>query len=427
MLLDFDSTHALLLQGPNGPFFHRFAKELEQRGMAVTKVNFNAADALFFRGRNAISYREPMEQWPSFLRNLLRRSSIDIIFLFGDCRPLHRQATAVAAELGVPVWMFEEGYLRPHWITLEQGGVNGNSRMPKDPEYYRHEAPTGALPAVVPVGHTFGYAALWTILTAMAITLLGWRYPHYRHHRDFNLFRQTWLWGRGFLRKSWYRHKERDFTAHLRVSRAQNYFFVPLQVHCDAQLDHSPYADVEEFIVDVVTSFAQHAPADAHLILKHHPMDLAYRDYGPLLCRLGSQYDCAERLLYVHDVHLPTLLRYARGTITMNSTVGLSSLQEGTPVKVMGAAIYDLPKLVCQRPLAEFFTRPGTVDKQLCDAFCRWLRASNQINGSFYKRLEGATTASGLNPTTPGRSSSASNGHKGGTSLPRWRRKPSST
>ena len=47
MLRDVIGKRVLLLQGPNGPFFMRFAADLRQRGCTVTKVNFNSGDDLF--------------------------------------------------------------------------------------------------------------------------------------------------------------------------------------------------------------------------------------------------------------------------------------------------------------------------------------------------------------------------------------------
>ena len=131
MLRDVQATHALLLQGPVGPFFTRLARELVREGVGVTKVNFNAGDALFYRGPGAVAFRRPAEEWPAFARALIEQRGIDAVFLFGDCRPMHVQAVAIARELGIPVWVFEEGYLRPHFITLEEHGVNGYSRMPR--------------------------------------------------------------------------------------------------------------------------------------------------------------------------------------------------------------------------------------------------------------------------------------------------------
>jgi hypothetical protein len=82
----------------------------------------------------------------------------------------------------------------------------------------------------------------------------------------------------------------------------------------------------------------------------------------------------------------------------MNSTVGPSALFHHTPVKVLGRATYDIPGMTSQKSLAEFFADPGEVNAELFDAYTRWLRVVNQVNGSFYRRVDRAT-ASGL-PST---------------------------
>ncbi len=397
MRLDLSARHALLLQGPVGPFFRRFADELIARGIAVTKVNFNPGDALFFRGPEVISFREPVEAWPQFFRELVAGRGIDAVFLFGDIRPIHRHAIEIAGELDIPVWVFEEGYLRPDYVTLERGGVNGHSPMPKDPDFYRRvTADLDELPPPAPVGNTFPQAALYAALHSCAVTAFSWRYPHYHHHRDINAFKQGFFWARGFTRKLWYASREKTILDKARGEWSGRYFFVPLQVHCDAQIHHSSYGGIEEFIEEVVATFAAHAPADHRLVLKHHPHDRAYRDYGRFMRELGQRHGCEDRLVYVHDLHLPTLLKNARGTVTMNSTVGISSLHHDTPVKVLGRAVYDLPQLTFQGDLAEFFHDPGEVDRELYAAFCRWLRESSQLNGSFYRRAPGVDARSGV-------------------------------
>lgn len=397
MLLDGHVRHALLLQGPNGPFFARLGRALRARGARVTKVNFHPGDSLFYRGDGVLHWRRPMAEWGAFVRDLITREGIDAVYLFGDCRPMHRDAVAACRDLGVPVFVFEEGYLRPDYITCERGGVNGNSSLPRDPDFYRRAAASlPELAPVQPVGQSFGHTAAWTILNAWAVTLFGWRYPHYRHHRDVNAVRQCAAWVRGFARKLWYKTREEPLLDRLAGEWAGRYFFVPLQVHCDAQISHSPFASVEAFIEKVVASFAAHAPANTLLCLKHHPHDRPYRDYGRFLRDLGQRHGVADRLVYVHDLHLPTILRHARGTIAINSTVGLSSIHHDTPVIALGTAIYDLPGLTYQGELAAFFRDPGTVDRELYAAFFEYLRATTQINGSFYKRLAGQAADAGL-------------------------------
>ena len=121
----------LLLQGPMGPFFWWLARDLRGRGANVHKVNFNAGDALFYPV-GGLSFRGAIDEWAGFLESLIRDNSIDEIVLFGDCRAYHRVAISVACRKGIAVRVFEEGYLRPDWITLEKGGVNGNSFLPTD-------------------------------------------------------------------------------------------------------------------------------------------------------------------------------------------------------------------------------------------------------------------------------------------------------
>ena len=126
----FSGRRVLLLQGPVGPFFARLAQDLERVGARVFKVNFNAGDWLFYR-RGAMNYRGTMSDWPEWLEERLRTLKIDVVIMFGDCRPIHREAHALADRLGLEVWVFEEGYIRPDYVTLERFGVNGNSRMPR--------------------------------------------------------------------------------------------------------------------------------------------------------------------------------------------------------------------------------------------------------------------------------------------------------
>jgi capsule polysaccharide modification protein KpsS len=104
----------------------------------------------------------------------------------------------------------------------------------------------------------------------------------------------------------------------------------------------------------------------------------------------------SDRVIYVHDLHLPTLLRGAAGAVMINSTVGLQAISYGTPVKVLGAAVYDIAGLTFQGALADFWRAPGSVDDQLYRAFRSYLLYINQANGSFAKRLAGVRSATGI-------------------------------
>lgn len=386
MLAELAGRRVVLLQGPAGPFFKRVSRHLERLGCEVTKVNFNAGDDLFYRGPRVVHYRGTRRAWPGFLRRLIDERRASAIVLFGDCRPLHRAAIEVANLSGVDVFVFEEGYLRPNFVTCERGGVNGFSSLPKDPDFYWRLRPR-KLGEPRPVRHAFRNAALFTVVYACAKAAFHFRYPHYEHHRDIRPFYQGGLWLRSGVRRAVRTLRDGPLNRRLVEGRMPPYFFVPLQVSLDSQMRHCPFPSIEAFIEHVVRSFAAHAPKETLLLFKHHPFDRAYRDYGAWIARLRAELDLGQRLIYADVVHIPAALKGACGTVVMNSTVGVSSLHHGTPVICLGTAVYDIPGLTHPGPLDRFWQAPGAVDRALFDRFRYFLRITSQINGSVWTDL----------------------------------------
>lgn len=394
-LVQFRGKRVLLLQGPVGPFFWRLAKDLRQAGAQVLKVNFNAGDWLFFP-RGAFNYRGTMEAWPAWLEALLTRQKVDVVLLFGDCRPLHRVAHGIASQHGLEIGVFEEGYVRPDYITLERFGVNGFSQLPRTPEYYHGKPPQ--VPKKRSVGNTY-WPSVGCVFGYYTFGILGkpwfWRY---RHHRPLTVLEMVPAL-RSVWRKLWYRWAERGIQTQLTAGWNQRYFLVPLQVYNDAQLTvHAQWSGVEHFIEHTLQSFARHAPADTLLVFKHHPMDRGYNDYSSLIRREARQAGIEARVGYIHDQHLPTLLDHARGVVVVNSTVGLSALLHDAPTKACGNAIYDMPGLTYQGSLDQFWRAAPDAkpDHRLFVRFRNHLVASTQLNGSFYRVLKQTGTHAGL-------------------------------
>jgi capsular polysaccharide export protein len=384
----YKGKRVLFLQGPVGPFFTRLGRALEQVGATVYKIDFNGGDWLY-SPRNSIAFRGRPEEWPAFLEKVLVELRIDVVSLFGDCRPMHRVAHEVADRLGLEIGVYEEGYIRPDYITLEKHGVNGHSRIPRTPVFYL-STPVSDLAPRISVGNTFWYAAWWAVSYYLAASLLRPLFRHYRHHRPLTVL-EAWPWARSVFRKARYAIKERRVQSELSTTLAGRYFLVPLQVHNDAQVNvHSRFPSVDAFIGHVVMSFAAHAPKDTTLVVKHHPMDRGYHDYTRLIKRLASAHGIQDRVRYIHDQHLPSLLSHARGVVVINSTVGMSALDHGTPLKVCGDAIYDMEGLTYQGGLDDFWNDAAghSVNQELLVRFQNYLIENTQLNGSFYKRLD---------------------------------------
>ncbi len=390
-----NSRNVLLLQGPVGPFFSRFSEDLEERGFSVTKINFNGGDRFFYRRPDALDYTGTLDDWEAWLERMVVNRGFSRFYLFGDCRAYHRIACEVAARNNVRVFVFEEGYIRPNFITLEEDGVNGRSTMLSQP------CAIPSVPEELPQEHqqpvnVFLITALYSMIYYWASAAGKRHFEHYRHHRPFDWFPEGVRWLRSFTRKWIYSRREKHVLDTLLPQFDGNYFVCPLQVHCDMQVVvHSDYNSIEHFVGDVLASFRQHAPSSKAIVFKHHPMDRGYTDYTTLFANLTAELGLQGRVFYVHDVCLPTLLQHAQGTVLINSTVGLSSLFHGTPVKPLGKTIYDIPGLTSQLDLDDFWNVERFVDKANFQAFRSFLIMRNQLNGNLYRRI-GDQGASGI-------------------------------
>jgi capsular polysaccharide export protein len=381
----FKDKNVLLLQGPVGPFFARLAEDLRSVGACVHKVNFNAGDWLFYR-RDAIPFDQPMQAWPAFFSDLIDRLQIDVVLLFGDCRRIHTQAHAIAKAKGLEVGVFEEGYLRPHYITLERDGVNGNSQQPRTPLYFLNQPKLPHVP-YREIENTY-WPMVWWGFCYFGMGALGKPFfPYYEHHRKLS-WTEAFPWIRSLWRKRWYQWHERHALPKILKRWDRRIFLVPLQVHNDAQIQvHSRYPNIEAFIDEVMDSFAQHAPPDVALVIKHHPMDRGYTHYGRHIDTRKRQLGLQDRCFYLHDQHMPTLLDHARGVVVINSTVGLQALRHRVPTKALGEALYNMQGLCHQGELSAFWQEAGTAHPlpELLEQFVSYLKNTNQVNGSFYR------------------------------------------
>lgn len=165
----------------------------------------------------------------------------------------------------------------------------------------------------------------------------------------------------------------------------KNFFFVPLQTHNEFQiLKNSGFNSVEQFIIEVVKSFSESADKDKYIVFKHHPIDRGRKNYSTFIYEQAEMFGVADRVKVYHDVHLPSCLRNAKGTVTINSTVGLSSLYHGTLVITLGKSVYNIEGITNKnKRLEEFWNSPEQPDAELFTKFYQYLILTTQVNGSF--------------------------------------------
>jgi capsular polysaccharide export protein len=402
----------LFLQGLAGPFFGRLASALQQSGHGIERVNFHGGDRVFWPLPGAIDYQGRPEDWPDFLATLLAKRQVTDIVLFGDCRPLHRAAIGVSQDLRVQVHVFEEGYIRPDWVTIELGGVNGHSTLPRDPEWYLHAArdlppydADGALPS------SFRRRALEDLAYNFSQMLLSWRYPHRQTHRPWHPLVEYGGWAWRLSRRKWAKRRAAVMLQHL-ADEARPYFVFPLQLDCDYQIRlHSPYKGMQPAIEHVLTSFAAHAPADAVLVVKEHPLDNGLINWRKRVTTLAQRMGIAARVRYLEDGDIVPLVQNSRGVVTINSTTGTLALASGVPVITLGQAVYDLHRVTFQGALDTFWADPTPPESQVFDAFRRVLVSRCLVRGGYFSepalRMLVENSVSRLEQAAPGHAPAA--------------------
>ena len=375
----------LFLQGMATRFFERLGQVLTARGHAVHRINFNGGDRAFWRLPQAIDFCGRAEDWPEFLDQLIVDRAISDVILFGDCRPLHRAAIRVAERRSLRIHVVEEGYLRPDWITFEEGGVNGNSALPRDPGWYLERArslPRWSDPPPVP--GSFRRRAVEDVRYTMASMAGMWRFPHYATHRPYYQLIEYAGWLRRLALK---RRAERRAALAIEALPAHPdpLFLFPLQLDCDYQVRvHSPFRAMHLAIEHVLASFAAHAPAAARLVVKLHPLDSGLVDWAAITGHLAVEFGIADRVTILDGGDLEKLMARSPAVVTVNSTVGTLALARRLPVIALGKAIYDMAGLTFQGDLDDYWSAPTPPDVELFDAFRRVLAARCLIPGSFF-------------------------------------------
>ncbi len=380
----------VFLQGPHGPFFHQLAQVLARAGARIEKIGFNQGDAHYWPDPESYTaFRAPLAQWPEFLRTHLHDERVSDIVLYGDSRFIHAEAIRLAERLGITVHCFEEGYLRPYWVTYERGGTNGNSRLMElsiarmqamlpDPETDLPEAPArwGDLRA-----HAWhGAVYHWQILTRNR------HYPNWQSHRDIPVIREARL---NLLKLLALPHAALARRRAVRRVRrtGQPYHLALLQLSHDASFRaHSPFGSMSEYCRDVITAFAEGAPPHHLLVFKAHPLDDGRERLPAEIRRAAREAGIAERVHFVPGGKLAQLLDHARSVVTVNSTAAQQALWRGRPLKALGRSVYCKPELVSDQPLAEFFADPRPPDTRAYRDYRRFLLATSQVAGGFYSQ-----------------------------------------
>lgn len=368
----------LIVSAPFGPFSRHLAALLRAEGAVVDRVLFNAGDLLDWGRRHAVWFRSEPAEWPAELERIA--PGYTDILLFGEAGPYNQAVIDRIPALQASVWVLENGYFRPHWITLERNGVNARTNLPRSAEGYRPPAPKE--PPFTPAG---------TILPHHVIRLSNYHLIQLPGRLLFPKFRKpytqpAWLQCAGhILRYARLKLTPRRACETDAIAARGPFMLAGLQREGDVTLlRYSAYPDNESFLAVVLDSFAAEAPAGLRLVVKNHPLDPGLIDQGAQVRRMARERGLADRVDFIDGGNLATLCRASRGLVVNNSTAALAAAGFGTPVKVLGDAFFDFEGLTDQQPLDDFWASPSAPDPDLFARFREHVLHRTQINGSYH-------------------------------------------
>lgn len=313
---------------------------------------------------------EYMAKYISYLRHFIIDKKIDLLLMHNDLRWQHALAIKVCKELGIRYLVTERGLFRPDTTTVELLGVNANSSLPRDANFYR----SSTCPSICLNSYKVKALANFTINLKFFIFVVL--------NKLGNIFSiNSPLINKKYQFRNYFPliFKQKTNLNKYHCNEFPNkYIFIPLQVNSDTQiLVHSEYNNMQQFITQVENAFYV-LNSDCTLVFKVHPME-----------RIDSYVFDKRSML--SNAKTNVLIKNSEFIITINSTVGFEAVQSYKKVIVLGDAFYKINGIaVCssiesfQDDLLSCLDNNVIVDKDLIIKFVSYLRAEYQINGSLF-------------------------------------------
>lgn len=375
----------LMLQGPASWFPTYLGRALQARGADVHRILLCPGDWLFWRcAAQTTHYRSSADDWPEFIDRYIHSEKITDLVCLGDGRRWHCDAIDQSVRAGVRTHIIEQGYIRPACLTVEPLGTGGNTRFPR--EWCEIERLAAARRFQEPPAYSTSFSSFAAMDVAynLANILLGWlTYPQYRTHALEPPLREWAGWVRKALRYPVRRYQAMKAAAMIAAHNGP-VFLLALQLETDFQIrHHGPPGGVKGALTRLIDSFAAHAPLDALLVVKPHPLDNGGARWRSRTGDLARDHAISERVVVWDGGTLDAIRHDLSGLVTVNSTTGLSALRAGASVCCLGKAIYDLPGLTHQGSVDSFWRKPQKPAPKRVSTLLDALWSTNQVPGNF--------------------------------------------
>jgi Capsule polysaccharide export protein len=218
------------------------------------------------------------------------KKNIDCICVWSGNAISLSAAIAAARKSKIKTVFFENGSL-PNTIAMDTQGINFQSSIPRNPDFYR----------------------------SLII-------PHQPEEQKSQLVKRA----------------SRKAVEEVPVKLPDKYLFIPYQVFGDSQIImFSPWINGMEQLTQLVIHSREQADQSLWLVFKEHPT--CKQDYSGFKKRILSS---GSNIIFANGNSTQELIEHSQGVITINSSVGIESLLLGKKVITLGQAFYNIEGLV---------------------------------------------------------------------------------
>lgn len=317
-----------------------------------------------------------MARYLEYLENFIQTNSITHIICHNDLRWQHSIAKEVSKKLGINIYFSEEGLFRPDTLTFDSKGVNANSSVPRERNFYFKNSfkPTNEL-TQTPVIQSKRIFRIINFVIFLCLNQIGefLKINVKLKNKQYSFVNYLKL----FFHKLNLRKKQKSPSKPL-----SNYIFVPLQVSNDTQtIIHSPFKGTQEFISLVEQSFNAlngDLRSKFSLVFKKHPMES------------HVNYIFSHESI-VSEMNTGDLLKSAELVILINSTTIVEALSMKKKVISLGDSHYNIEGIIYKSSiqnleidLRKYISEKSELDLNLLDSFLNFLKYHYQINGNIF-------------------------------------------
>lgn len=276
-----------------------------------------------------------------FIDKYIDENNINVICLFNGYHWIDQVTKYLAEKKGLKVHYFEDGLFRPITVTLDSKGINAESSISRDPNFYdsvvvNHERLKKYLyKSETPLYLKVKRESLVKVAIVKFLSMLGSAiqlHPNYYVH--INLFQAV----KYFFFKLHFSRRENDD-----IVFPEEFIFVPFQVSRDTQIFYnspniSNMEQLLDLVYDAVLRFNQENRRSLKIIVKEHPEDMSRNNYK----ELKHRYRDVKEVIFVQKYNVKHIIKKATAVITINSTVGIEALAKEKTVITLGEALYNI-------------------------------------------------------------------------------------